>query len=249
MVATSVADWLTAIGTVGAVVVALATPAVISILRRRRRPVLRIELSGSEPDLRAVLDASSDAIVAFWLRFTVTNSGRSTAQAVRAQLRRYWVRQAAKDDHDAPWVECAIDPQPLSWISRPYHVDAARREAVAIPAGASDLATVALFTVHDAMMTLKFLDADYVPPSPPTASLIEYRFQVSVGADNADLIDSHLWCERDPASGLLTGAGQGRKAPLAARTHLMVPRAGNPPPTPNGSAVSTAGDNSEPQSG
>jgi hypothetical protein len=107
MVATSAADWLTAIGTVGAVVVALATPAVSSMLRRRR-PALRIELSGSEPDLRAVLDASSDAIVAFWLRFTVTNSGRSTAQAVRAQLRRYWVRQAAKDDHDAPWVECGV---------------------------------------------------------------------------------------------------------------------------------------------
>jgi hypothetical protein len=248
-VATSVVDWLTAIGTVGAVVVALATPVVISILRRRRRPVLRIELSGSEPDLRAVLDASSDAIVAFWLRFTVTNSGRSTAQAVRAQLRRYWVRQAAKDDHDAPWVECAIDPQPLSWISRPYHVDAARREAVAIPAGASDLATVALFTVHDAMMTLKFLDADYVPPSPPTAQLVEYRFQVSVGADNADLIESHLWFERDPASGLLTGAGQGRKPSLAAQTRLMVPRAGNPPPTPSDSAVSTEGDTLEPQSG
>ena len=63
-----------------------------------------------------------------------------------------------------PWTECAIDPQPLSWISRPYHVDPARREAVAIPAGSSDLATVALFTVPDAMMTLKFLDAGYVPP-------------------------------------------------------------------------------------
>jgi hypothetical protein len=232
MVATSAADWLTAIGTVGAVVVALATPAVTWVLRRRSRPALRIELSGSEPNLRPVVDASSDATVAFWLRFTVTNSGRSTAQAVRAQLRRYWVRQATEADHDAPWVECAIDPQPLSWISRPYHVDAARREAVAIPAGAGDLATVALFTVHDAMMTLKFLDADYVPFSPPTSHLVEYRFQVSVGADNADLIGSHLWCERDPASGLLTDAGQGRKPPPAARTYLMVPRTGNPPPTP-----------------
>ena len=120
---------------------------------------------------------------------------------------------------------------------------------MAIPAGASDSATVALFTVHDAIMTLKFLDADYVPPSPPTAYLVEYRFQVSVGADNADLIDSHLWFERDPASGLLTGAGQGRKPPLAARTHLMVPRAGNPSPSLRGSGVNTEGDTAEPQSG
>jgi hypothetical protein len=249
MMATSAADWLTAIGTVGAVVVALATPAVTWMLRRRRRPALRIELSGSEPNLRPVLDASSDATVAFWLRFTVTNSGRGTAQAVRAQLRRYWVRQAAKADRDAAWVECAIDPQPLSWISRPYHVDAARREAVAIPAGASDSATVALFSVHDALMTLKFLDADYVPPSPSSLNLVEYRFQVSVGADNADLIGAHLWCERDPASGLLAGAGQGRKPPPAAQTHLMVPRAENRPPAPSGSAVSTIDDAAEPQSG
>ena len=118
---------------------------------------------------------------------------------------------------------------------------------MAIPAGASDLATVALFTVQDAMMTLKFLDADYVPFSPPTAHLVEYRFQVSVGADNAELVGAHLWCERDPARGLLTGAGQGRKPPAAARTHLMVPRAGNPAPTPNGSVISTVGDTTEPQ--
>jgi hypothetical protein len=168
----SATDWLTAIGTVGAVVVALATPAVTWALRRRRRPVLRIELSGSEPNLRPVLAASSDAIVAFWLRFTVTNSGRSTGQAVRAQPWRYWVRQASEADQEMPWVECALAPQPLSWISRPYHIDPARREAVAIPAGSkaipagsNDLATVALFTVPDAIMTLKFLDADYVPSS------------------------------------------------------------------------------------
>jgi hypothetical protein len=108
------------------------------------------------------------------------------------------VRQASRADHEMPWTECAIDPQPLSWISRPYHVDPARREAVAIPAGSSDLATVALFTVPDALMTLKFLDADHVPPSPPAAHLVEYGFQVSVGADNADLVVAHLWCERDP---------------------------------------------------
>ena len=117
MVATSAADWLTAIGTVGAVVVASATPAVTWMFRRRRRPVLSIGLAGSEPDLRQVLGATSDAAVAFWLRFTVTNSGRSTAQAVRAQLRRYWVR-APDADHEMPWTECAIDPQPLSWVSR-----------------------------------------------------------------------------------------------------------------------------------
>lgn len=62
-------------------------------------------------------------------------------------------------------------------------------------------------------MTLKFLDADYVPPSPPTSQLVEYRFQVTVGDDNADLVASHLWCECDPASGLLTGARQGRRQP------------------------------------
>jgi hypothetical protein len=248
VVATSATDWLTAIGTVGAVVVALATPAVTWLLRRRRRPVLRIELAGSEPDLRPVQDASSDAIVAFWLRFTVANAGRSTAQAVRAQLRRYWVRQASKADHEMPWTECAIDPQPLSWISRPYHVDPARREAVAIPAGLSDLATVALFTVPDATMTLKFLDADYVPPSPSAAHLVEYRFQVSVGADNADLIVAHLWCERDPASGLLTGAGQGRKMPSPERTRLMVPKAESPPPAPADNAASTADGTSAPPS-
>jgi hypothetical protein len=235
-------DWLTAIGTVGAVVVALATPGVAWLLWRRRRPSLRIELSGSEPNLRRVLDASSDAAVAFWVRFTVTNSGRSTAQAVRAQLRRYWVREAAKAGEDTPWVECAIDPQPLAWISRPYHVSPDRREAVAIPAGSNDSATLALFAVPDAVMTLSFLDADYVPPSPPTSHLVEYRFEVSVGADNADLVAAHLWCERDLASGLLTAAGQGRERPSPAQTRFMVPRAGNPVPSANGNGASAAGD-------
>jgi hypothetical protein len=224
-VSTSLADWLTAIGTFGAVVLALATPLVLWWLRRWRRPVLRIELSGSEPDLRPVLDESSDATVAFWLRFTVSNTGRSTAQAVRAQLRRYWMRETAQASDEASWVECAIDPQPLAWTSRPYHVDAARREAVAIPAGWGDLATVALFTVPDAVMTLKFLDADYVPPSPPTSQFCEYLFQVSVVADNADVAIAHLWCQRDPVSGLLTGAGQRRTPPSREQTRFMPPRA------------------------
>ena len=240
VVATSAADWLTAIGTVGAVVVALATPAVAWMIRRRRRPELKIGLSGSEPDLRAVLDPLSDSTAAFWLRFTVTNTGGGTAQAVRAQLRRYWVRQAAEAGHDPDWAECAIDPQPLSWISRPYHVEPARREAVAIPAGSSDLATMALLTVADAVLTLRFLDADYVPPSPPVSELVEYRFQVSVGSDNAGLVVAHLWCERDPATGLLTGAGSGRRPPPQAQTRLIVPRAGNPPPSTQGNAAGTA---------
>jgi hypothetical protein len=228
--ATSATDWLTAIGTVGAVAVALGTPAVTWMIRRARRPVLTIELSGSEPNLRPVLNASSEDTDFYWLRFTVTNSGPVTAQAVRAQLRRYWVRPAADAGRDQPWVECVIDPQPLGWISRPYNVDPARREAVPIPGGSSDLATFASFTVADATMTLTFLDADYVPPSPPTSRLVEYRFEVSVNADNADLVMAHLWCDREREHGLLTGAGQGRKPPSPAQTHLFAPRTGNPPP-------------------
>jgi hypothetical protein len=140
-------------------VVALGTPAVTRMIRRAHRPVLKIELSGSEPNLRRVLTGSSKVTDCYWLRFTVTNTDRATA--VRAQLRRCWVRPTADGGEDQPWAECAIDPQPLAWISRPYHVDPARREAVPNPARSSDLATFALFTVADATMTLKFLDADY----------------------------------------------------------------------------------------
>lgn len=118
--------------------------------------------------------------------------GLGPAQAVRAQLRRYWVR-AAEAAQDKPWIECAIDPQRLAWTSRPYHVDPARREAVVIPGNSRDLATFATFSVADATLTSKFLDANYVPPSPPTSNLVEYRFEVSVSADNADLVIAHLW--------------------------------------------------------
>ena len=239
MVTTTVVDWLTAIGTFGAVVVALATPAVTWLIRRSRRPVLKIELSGSEPNLRPVLKPSSEAIDFYWLRFTVKNCGPTTAQAVRAQLRRYWVRTATDTDHDQAWAECVIDPQPLAWISRPYHVDPARREAVAIPGQSSDLATFARFATADAMMTLTFLDSDYVPPSPPTSQLVEYRFEVSVSADNADLATAHLWCDRERTHGFLTGAGQGRRPPSSTQTHLFVPRIGNPPPTANGDTGGT----------
>jgi hypothetical protein len=230
-VTTSAADWLTAVGTFGAVVVALATPAVTATIRRARRPVLNIELSGGEPDLRPVLKESSDAVGFYWLRFTVTNSGRTTAEAVRAQLRRYWVRPVPGAGYDQEWVECVIDPQPLAWTSRPYSVDPARRAAVPIPGGSSDLATFASFTVAGALMTLTFLDADYVPPSPPTSLLVEYRFDVSVTADNADLVMAHLWCTREGEDGFLTGAGLGRKPPSAAQTHRFSPRLGNPPPS------------------
>ena len=230
MVATSAADWLTAVGTVGAVVVALGTPAVAWMIRRARRPVLTIELSDSEPNLRPVLEASSDVISFYWLRFSVANSGPTAAQAARAQLRRYWVRPVADPGDEQPWVECVIDPQPLAWISRPYQVDPHRREAVPIPGGSRDAATFASFTVVDATMTLRFLDADYVPPSPPTSRLVEYRFEVSVTADNADPVMAHLWCEREREHGLLTGAGQGRKPPSPAQTRRFVPRLGNPPP-------------------
>jgi hypothetical protein len=230
-VTTSAVDWLTAIGTVGAVVVALATPAVTAMFRHARRPVLGVELSNGEPDLRPVLKESSEAIDFYWLRFTVTNSGRTTAEAVRAQLRRYWVRPVPGAGDDQEWVECVIDPQPLAWTSRPYHVDPARREAVPIPAGTSDRATFASFTVADATMRLTFLDSGYVPPSPPTSLLVEYRFEVSVTADNADLVVAHLWCTRERERGLLTGVGQDRRPPSAAQTHLFSPRLGNPPPT------------------
>ena len=248
MVTTTVADWLTAIGTFGAVVVALGTPAVTWLIRRSRRPVLKIELSGSEPNLRPVLKTSSDDIDFYWLRFTVKNCGPTTAQAVRAQLRRYWVRTATDTGHDQAWAECVIDPQPLAWISRPYHVDPGRREAVAIPGQSSDLPTFARFDVADAVMTLTFLDSDYVPPSPPTSQLVEYRFEVSVSADNADLVTAHLWCERERAHGLLTGAGQERRPPSSAQTHLFVPRIGNPPPTVHGNTVEKPAGASTPES-
>ena len=92
----------------------MGTPAVTWLIRRSRRPVLKIELSGSEPNLRPVLKTSSDAIDFYWLRFTVKNCGPTTAQAVRAQLRRYWVRTATDTGHDQAWAECVIDPQPLA---------------------------------------------------------------------------------------------------------------------------------------
>lgn len=229
--ATSAADWLTAIGTVGAVIVALGTPAATWLIRRARRPVLRIGMSGAEPNLRAVLGADSDETAFYWLRCTVTNTGPSTAQAVRAQVRRYWVPQADPERPGVPWAECAIDPQPLAWASRPDGVDPAQREAVPIPGGSSDLAAFASLTVGGARMRLEFLTAPYLPPSPPTSDLVEYRFEVSVSADNADLVTGIIWCERESGPrGLLAGAGADRPPPPPARTHFLTPRAGNPQP-------------------
>ena len=90
-------------------------------------------------------------------------------------------------------------------------------------------------------MTLVFLDGGYVPPSPPVSGIAEYRFEVSVNADNADLVVAHLWCDREGKSpGLLTGAGQGRKRPSPAATRMFARRAGNPPPA--GDKAATADD-------
>lgn len=75
-----------AVGTVGAVLVALFWPV---YLRYLRRPQLRISYEPREPfcrhtDMTDIDDGS--AVPSFWMRVRVTNEGRSTARGCKGKL-------------------------------------------------------------------------------------------------------------------------------------------------------------------
>ena len=77
------ADVLTAIGTVGAVIVALVLAAFPAIRRHFKKPSVTVSAGLTEPYVRPIAEGTSIASEVR-LRVGVTNVGKATAQGVRA---------------------------------------------------------------------------------------------------------------------------------------------------------------------
>ncbi len=115
---TTTADWLTAIGTVGAVVVALALSIIPGVRRWYRRPVLHLEFGTVEPLVRMDLAPTEQLDIggAFngttLVRARVRNTGRSEAHRVRVHVQAWWVLDRGR------WRRFDLDPVLLRWVSQ-----------------------------------------------------------------------------------------------------------------------------------
>jgi hypothetical protein len=106
-------DWLTAIGTVSAVVVALALSLGPAVRRWWQRPKLRLSVDRLEPHRLAVIE--DGRLEGSELRLGVENVGRGRpAEHARSHLQTVWVR----DKNNSQWFEFNVDLTPLPWSSR-----------------------------------------------------------------------------------------------------------------------------------
>lgn len=105
-------DEFTAVGTVGAVVVALGIALAPMIWRALRKPRLTVVTGRGEPFLRPISE-NSYGIGEMRLRVGVRNQGKSTAHDVRAVLRNWW---ETNEDGNG-WLELDTDPLPMKWVA------------------------------------------------------------------------------------------------------------------------------------
>lgn len=146
MTTTHSATWteiLTALGTVSAVIVALILAGAPALRRWWSKPILEITTGVEEPFVRPV-SAEYAVIAEVRLRVGVTNTGRSTARDVRAQLLNWWEHDPGKA-LGAEWQELDSDPLPLKWVSlRPGDDRPGVAPDVAILNGATEYLDIAL---------------------------------------------------------------------------------------------------------
>jgi hypothetical protein len=96
----TLADWLTAIGTVGAVVVSLAIAFAAFFLKQYDRPKLKIEYDDKNPfccRIDQLVGASGGKVNRYTIRLRVLNSGRSIATLCEGRLVRIIDVHSMKD--------------------------------------------------------------------------------------------------------------------------------------------------------
>lgn len=176
LASTTVADWMTAFGTDGAVVVALGTTAAVALRRWRRRSVLECRVGDTEPLLR--LEPSPAQPESVGVRIAVHNTGRGPARNVRLHLQRCWHSATGVPVASGPWSLTDVDPLPFGWVS---HQSA---ESVDIAAGSWDLSNVVRMRWHDRHLFIT--GSERSVEVAPYYDLGEYRFEVVVSADGID---------------------------------------------------------------
>lgn len=106
----SVTDWLTAIGTVGAVIVALSAPAVRRWLLWRRRPIPEVIVGNEEPYVDWTVGGGG--IQSGVGRIEVANRGKTEATGVTARITTIWDHDNTEDK----WREQKLVPLQLRWL-------------------------------------------------------------------------------------------------------------------------------------
>jgi hypothetical protein len=190
ILATVVTDWLTAIGTVGAVIVAVGTPGLISLNRWRKRPSLDVVMGDVEPLQR--FDPSPANPRELRLRALVSNSGKSSARRVRVQVQRCWLKPLAAPPN-GPWTILDTDILPLRWSSRSPEDRGAAGEEVEIPPNLADRLDVLRVDWNSREMFL--VGASREVPLAPHYDIGEYRIELVVVAENAPAV-SHVYAFR-----------------------------------------------------
>lgn len=105
----SITDWLTAIGTVGAVIVVLLLVFLNTLLKEYQRPALTIEFENKEPFCRhTVRENEVERYTAYFLRLRVKNTGRSMARDCEGKLVKIL-------DVQPPYERTDFDPSNLHW--------------------------------------------------------------------------------------------------------------------------------------
>lgn len=109
----SVREWITAIGTVLAVVVALIIAMAPVIVGWFRKPKLQTEVSDTGPHVRLAHTTSGPN--AMFLRMTVRNAGSVEARRVRVTLTDWYVLEPVEGSPE--WARLDTDPAALHWVS------------------------------------------------------------------------------------------------------------------------------------
>jgi hypothetical protein len=186
---TSGAEFWTAVGTVGAVIVALGAVTVPGLVRRCRRPRLEIGIGEQEPLLRPSRPEgiTTEAVL---LRIAVSNAGRLEARRVRGQVTKWWSQRNERPEARHQWIEYDIDPMTYPWVSAPP-ADGDSRAAFLVDLAheASDYLEIIRYDTRAGQVRLVAPDRRQRPfLFEANYHLVEHRVEILVGAENASVV-------------------------------------------------------------
>jgi hypothetical protein len=98
----SLANWLTAIGTLLAVIAAVILSAAPQIAARLTRPIFKVDFKNEEPYCRTTMEG-------YWIRLRVVNSGKSVAKNCEGKMVRIIDASTKQERKD-------FDPIVLRWV-------------------------------------------------------------------------------------------------------------------------------------
>jgi hypothetical protein len=193
----TITDGITAWSTLGAVLVALFSPAALVYLRYRRRPRLRVVFGHVEPLMSIEPSPADPKWVA--VRAEIRNEGRTEAKRVRVQTRHCWLNSDVPIAGAPPWRDLVLLPLPLRWESRPSTETGRAAEEVDIARGMNDFVLVTR-TEYGGDSPHHLASVDGVGKQlQPMYDVGEYRIELTVAAENARPVSAVVGYRRELA--------------------------------------------------